>query len=77
MTQQDKAIYSLCRPERLLELAFKFTIFDGGIKKIARYQQYFVVKSALERMKQFDARKANGAKAASSGTRRARGNPSP
>jgi type I restriction enzyme R subunit len=55
VTGQDKSIYSLYRPERLLELAYKFTIFDGGIKKIARYQQYFVVKSTLARVKQYDA----------------------
>ncbi|WP_243373574.1 type I restriction endonuclease subunit R [Geotalea sp. SG265] len=54
VTEQDKAIYSLCRPERLLELAYKFTVFDGGIKKIARYQQYFVIKSTIERIKQLD-----------------------
>jgi len=54
VTEQDKALYSLCRPERLLELAFKFTVFDGGVKKIAHYQQYFVVKSTLERIKQSD-----------------------
>ena len=54
VTEQDRALYSLCRPERLLELAFKFTLFDGGIKKIARYQQYFVVKSTLERIRQLD-----------------------
>ncbi len=54
VTEQDRAIHSLCRPERLLELAFRFTIFDGGIKKIARYQQYFVVKSTLDRVKQKD-----------------------
>ncbi|OPY79884.1 MAG: Type-1 restriction enzyme R protein [Syntrophorhabdus sp. PtaU1.Bin058] len=54
VTAQDKAIYSLCRPERLLELAFGFITFDGGIKKIARYQQYFVIKSTLERVKQFE-----------------------
>ena len=47
-------LHSLCRPERLLELAYKFMIFDGGIKKIAYYQQYFVVRSTLERIKQFD-----------------------
>jgi type I restriction enzyme, R subunit len=52
VTEQDRSIYSLCRPERLLELAFKFTVFDGGIKKIAHYQQYFVVKSTMERIKQ-------------------------
>ncbi len=55
VTEQDRAIYALCRPERLLELAWKFTLFDGGIKKIARYQQYFVVKSTLKRVKHFDA----------------------
>jgi len=54
ITAQDTALYALCRPERLLELAWKFTVFDGGIKKIARYQQYFVIKSTLDRVKHFD-----------------------
>jgi len=54
ITEQDKALFSLCRPERLLELSWKFTVFDGGIKKIARYQQYFVIKSTLNRVKHFD-----------------------
>ncbi|TYT74672.1 type I restriction endonuclease subunit R [Desulfobotulus mexicanus] len=54
ITAQDEALFSLCRPERLLELAWKFTVFDGGIKKIARYQQYFVIKSTLNRVKHFD-----------------------
>lgn len=53
VTEQDRTIYSLCRPERLLEFAWKFTVFDAGIKKIARYQQYFVIKSTLRRIKQF------------------------
>ncbi len=52
--EQDKTLYALCRPERLLQLVWKFIVFDGGIKKIARYQQYFVVQSALSRVKQFD-----------------------
>lgn len=54
VTEQDNSLFSLCRPERLLELAWKFTVFDGGIKKIARYQQYFVIKSTLNRVKHFD-----------------------
>ncbi|MHB9098820.1 MAG: type I restriction endonuclease subunit R [Syntrophales bacterium] len=54
VTEQDRALHSLCRPERLLELVYKFTVFDGGIKKIAHYQQYFVVRSTLERIRQFD-----------------------
>lgn len=62
LTEQDKALYSLCRPERLLDLAYRFTLFDGGIKKIARYQQYFVVKSTLQRLKQVgkDGRRQGG-----------------
>jgi type I restriction enzyme R subunit len=53
-TPQDSALYSLCRPERLLEMAFRFTVFENGIKKIARYQQYFVIRSTVERIKQPD-----------------------
>jgi len=54
VTEQDKALFALCRPERLLELTWKFTVFDGGFRKIARYQQYFVVKSTLNRVRHFD-----------------------
>ena len=46
-TPQDEYLYCLCRPERLLELAFDFTLFDNGTKKIARYQQYFAIKKAM------------------------------
>lgn len=54
VTPQDEALYRLCRPERLLDLAYRFTLFEGGEKRIARYQQYFVVKSALQRVKGLD-----------------------
>jgi type I restriction enzyme R subunit len=54
VTEQDKALYCLCRPERLMELAYKFIVFDAGEKKIARYQQYFAVKNSMERIKQTD-----------------------
>ena len=53
VTEQDKALYALCRPERLLDLAGRFTVFDGGIKKIVRYQQYFVIKSMLQRIMEY------------------------
>lgn len=46
---QDRLLYSLCRPERLLELAYKFILFDNGVKKIARYQQYFTVHDIMKR----------------------------
>lgn len=54
LTEQDKALYSLCRPERLLELTYHFTLFDGGIKKIVRYQQFFVIRSIMKRIMQRD-----------------------
>lgn len=53
-TEQDKMLYCLCRPERVMELANHFLLFDGGIKKVARYQQYFAVKSAVNRVQRFD-----------------------
>lgn len=59
-TPQDEYIYNLCRPERLLELTYHFTLFDSGIKKLARYQQYFTVKEVVERVKRIDAGKRNG-----------------
>ena len=57
-TPQDETIHSVCRPDRLLDLAYRFTLFENGEKRIARYQQYFVVKSTLERVKAFDERGA-------------------
>jgi type I restriction enzyme R subunit len=50
-TRQDYALYSLCRPERLLELMLKFTLYDEHVKKVARYQQYFCVNKILSRIK--------------------------
>lgn len=49
---QDKTIYSLLRPERLLELTHNFVIFDNKIKKVPRYQQYFAVKETIFRITQ-------------------------
>lgn len=54
ITIQDRGLYALCRPERLLELAFLFTVFDAGVRKIARYPQYFAVHKTLERAKEQD-----------------------
>ena len=50
-TEQDRYLFSLCRPERLLDLIHNFTVYDGGIKKLARYQQYFTVKEIVERVR--------------------------
>jgi len=48
--EQDRVLYGLCRPDRLLEMAYKFILFDNGIKKICRYQQYFTVHNILKRV---------------------------
>jgi type I restriction enzyme R subunit len=60
--EQDRAIYCLLRPDRLIELARQFIVFDAGQKKIARYQQYFAVKKTLERIKRVgeDGRRPGG-----------------
>ncbi len=49
-TEQDRILFSLCRPERLIELVHQFVVFDQGERKIARYQQYFAVKEAVRRV---------------------------
>jgi type I restriction enzyme R subunit len=54
VTEQDRSLYSLCSPERLLELAFRYILYDAGEKKIARYQQYYCVKNIMERIRTFD-----------------------
>ena len=62
VTEQDRALHSLCRPERLLELAWRFIVYDAGEKKIARYQQYFTVNSILARVRKLgpDGRRLGG-----------------
>ncbi|TSA51739.1 type I restriction endonuclease subunit R [archaeon] len=54
VTEQDRGIYSLLRPDRLLDLTRNFILYDNNVKKIARYPQYFAVKKALKRLKTFD-----------------------
>ncbi len=51
VTLQDQLLYHVCRPERLMELTWKFILHGDGLKKIARYQQYFTVKNTLARVK--------------------------
>lgn len=62
LTEQDRTLYALCRPERLLRMALQFTVFDGGRRKIARYQQFFAVERIVERVRRRDdaGRRAGG-----------------
>ena len=54
ISEQDRLIHALCRPERLLDVVRRFTVFDGGVRKVARHQQYFGMKAAIDRVKQYD-----------------------
>ncbi len=51
VTEQDRALYALARPKRLLELVYRFMLYDAGEKKIARYQQYFCVNKIMGRIR--------------------------
>lgn len=66
VTDQDRLIVSLLKPERLLEMTRLYTLFDKKAGKIvARYQQVFGIKSLVDRITTFDgSSSANG-----SGTR--------
>ena len=54
VSEQDKGIYSLLRPERLLDLVRNYILYDNGIKKATRYQQYFGIKKTLKRIAEQD-----------------------
>ena len=55
VTDQDRLIVSLLRPERLLDMTRLFTLFDKKAGKIvARYQQVFGIKALIERINTFD-----------------------
>jgi len=54
VTEQDKLLFSFCQPKRLLDLFFNFTLYDDGIKKVTRYQQYFAVHNTLDKVVKTD-----------------------
>ncbi|WP_019011207.1 type I restriction endonuclease subunit R [Deinococcus aquatilis] len=49
---QDRMIGSLLSPARLLDFIWGFIVFDAGVKKAARYQQYFAVKETVRRVQE-------------------------
>ena len=46
-TEQDRAMVSLFSKDRVFELVRYFILFDGNVKKVCRYQQYFAVKEVM------------------------------
>ena len=59
-----RELSQLCNKDRLLEIVHDFMVFDAGIKKICRHNQYFGVRAAQRT-------RAAPRKEASSGTPRA------
>lgn len=51
-TEQDKGVISLFEPKRLLDLTKNNILFDAGVKKISRYQQYFAIHKMLGRVEE-------------------------
>lgn len=47
-------ILQLCEKQRLLEIIHDFIVFDSGIKKICRHNQYFGTKAAQEFVKRHE-----------------------
>ena len=47
----DKALLQICSKARFLELIHDFIVFDAGIKKLCRHNQYFGVRAAQDHMK--------------------------
>lgn len=47
-TVQDRSIISLLSPERLLKITKFFTLYDGNVKKVCRYQQFFAVEEIIK-----------------------------
>ncbi|WP_132056786.1 type I restriction endonuclease subunit R [Halorussus amylolyticus] len=65
VSPQHTLLYSLFKPDRLLDILRHFTVFEektGGqsIKMVARYQQYRAVEKALDRIEKREADEANG-----------------
>jgi type I restriction enzyme R subunit len=46
----DRHLISLCQKERLLDILYNFIVFDSGVKKLCRHNQYFGVLAARQRI---------------------------
>lgn len=53
-TEQDRNTVSLFSPERVYELIRYFILFDGNVKKVCRYQQFFAVREIMKTIAESD-----------------------
>ncbi|MFG6485278.1 type I restriction endonuclease subunit R [Roseateles sp. BYS78W] len=51
---QDRAMFALLRPSRLLSLVQHYTVFDGGERKLARHQQVRAIEKMVARIQQWE-----------------------
>jgi len=54
LTDQDRGVYFLFEKKRMLDMVANFVLFDGAVKIIMRYQQYFGIKKIFERIHTFE-----------------------
>ncbi len=47
----DAHLKFLCNKQRFLEIIYDFIVYDAGVKKVCRHNQYFAVKAAQEFIK--------------------------
>lgn len=50
----DEQLVQVCEPGRLLEIVHDFIVFDAGVKKVCRHNQYFGVRAARERVRRWE-----------------------
>lgn len=55
VTDQDRLLAAVFTPARVLILTRRYSLFDAGEKKVARYQQYFCVETIRQRIRDRDA----------------------
>ena len=56
----DITLYSFFEKEKFLDILEYFIIFDGTVKKVTRYNQYFAVKKTMERVQKISKGKREG-----------------
>jgi type I restriction enzyme R subunit len=47
----DRSLLQMCSKDRFLEIIHDFIVFDSGVKKTARHNQFFGVKATQERVR--------------------------
>lgn len=54
-TEQDRSVIALFEHGRLLDLCKNAVLYDAGVKKISRYQQYFAIRKMFDRIEEDEA----------------------